>query len=170
LERIFLNTNKNSTKHEQGGTTKKSRNSPIRGSIYLIICATIFLGIPVIILWFIQIRTSMLPLDLLLEVQLFGITVSTIAFFSGYFRKGSRRYAGMTLLLIASICVFFWNILNAGVIDITIQNVTLHLEFQLIMYWILVIGIILGIPYILMLLNPKLVTHSEIPKIGKSDT
>jgi hypothetical protein len=155
---------KGNTGIKQFPTTKKSGYSYKRGFIYLLVVATLFLIIPLAILWFIRMRISVLPTEILYEVKTFGMAASIVSFFVGYTRRHSRPYAGAILILIALTCAYFWWLLNGGVLDFAIQKVSVHLEFQLIMYWILAIGAILAIPYILMLLNPKLVTQPKLEK------
>jgi hypothetical protein len=162
----------NNTQHRnrKNGTSKKSEKSPKCGFFYLITSAIIFLCIPLIIIWFIQNRTYMVPADVMLEVQIYGIIITLTAFLAGYTRQGSRFHAGAFLLLIALICAYFWSIFDGGAVSFAVQDFELHLEFQLIIYWLLAIGIIFTIPYFQMLLNPKPTTRSNGLKTNNGDT
>jgi hypothetical protein len=159
---------KGDIKTEQNANTKKSKHSYKRGFFYSLVGAVIFLIIPIVVLLFLQMRISVISTEILSEVQIFGTAISIVSFFIGYTRRDSRPYAGAVLFLIVLICAYFWYLLDGGVFDFSMQHLSLHLEFQPIMYWLLAIGAILAIPYILMLLNPKLVTESVLTK-GKDD-
>jgi hypothetical protein len=150
-----LSANKTQYRNEQDGYIKKTEKSRARGFFYLITSSIIFLCIPLVIIWFVQNRTSMFPIDALLDVLILGIIISIISFLAGYTQRGSRLHAGAFLLLIVFVCAYFWYLLDGGVLSFTMQDFALHLEFPLIMYWLLAIGVIFGIPYIQMLLNPK---------------
>ncbi|MHA1861294.1 MAG: hypothetical protein ACTSVM_03250, partial [Candidatus Ranarchaeia archaeon] len=114
-----------------------------------------YYGMPMALLWLIGSDTVSIPLDAALDIHAFGIIVSLVIFCVGFTPRGSRINAATVLIQIVLTYAYMWYLLNGGVIDFVVQNISLHFEFRLIMYWILAIAAINALPYVGVLLNPK---------------
>ena len=135
---------------------KDSDYSLSRGISFLIGGAISYYGIPMALLWYLGTESINIPLDFGLDIQAFGIITSLVIFCVGFTPRGSRLNSATILIQIIISYAYMWSLLNGGVIDFTILSVSLHFEFRLIMYWILAIAAINALPYLGLLINPKI--------------
>ena len=134
---------------------KAGEYSITRGLSFLIGGVITYYVIPTLLLGYLSTGTISLPLDTTFDIQAFGIITGLVIFCVGYTPKGSRLNAAIILFQIGITFAYMWSILNGGIIDVTFQSISLHLEFGLIMYWILAIAVINALPYLDLLFNPK---------------
>lgn len=142
----------NSEKKKQ----KDSEYSLSRGLSFLFGGLISYYGIPMALLWYLSTESISIPLDFTLDIQAFGIITSLVIFCVGFTPRGSRLNSATILVQIFLSYAYMWYLLNGGVIDFSILSISLHFEFRLIMYWILAIAAINALPYVGLLVNPKI--------------